>query len=317
MGKKDTLTKQYLSQDKVFADAFNYYLFNGEQVIKVQDLKEQDPTELAVMEKMGKIFANQKMRDVLKLCTIRHSKIATLVLLGIEGQAEINYAMPIRDYLYDALNYASQAESIRKKHEEDNDLTGAERISGFAKSDHIVPVITLCICFDKKVWDAPRSLYDMFGNVDPRIKNFVDDYKLNLITPNEIEDFTKFASELGFVLEFIHNSDDKQRLRDIIEARKDEKVDIRTVGMINTYTGAAISTKNAKGGQLNMCQALKEIMEDERTEGRAEGRAEGADMLASLLKAITPGSKDYDKALNVTDAERKKLYKKYGIGRQQ
>ena len=87
--------------------------------------------------------------------------------------------------------------------------------------------------------------------------------------------------------------------------------------MINTYTGAAISTKNAKGGQLNMCQALKEIMEDERTEGRAEGRAEGADMLASLLKAITPGSKDYDKALNATDAERKKLYKKYGIGRQQ
>ena len=58
-----------------------------------------------------------------------------------------------------------------------------------------------------------------------------------------------------------------------------------------------------------MCQALQELIEDER----AEGRAEGADLLAKLLKAIKPGSKDFDKALNATDAERKKLYKKYGI----
>ena len=58
-----------------------------------------------------------------------------------------------------------------------------------------------------------------------------------------------------------------------------------------------------------MCQALKEIMEDERTEGRAEG----ADMLARLLKAITPENKDFNKALNATEKERKRLYKKYGI----
>ena len=58
-----------------------------------------------------------------------------------------------------------------------------------------------------------------------------------------------------------------------------------------------------------MCQALKEIMEEERIEGRDEG----ADMLARLLKAIKPGSKDFDKALNVSAAERKKLYKKYKI----
>ena len=86
MGKKDIITKKYLEQPEIFADAFNYYLFNGKNVIKPADLKEQDPTELAVMKKMGKIFTNQKMRDVLRLCTIRHSKYATLVLLGIEGQ---------------------------------------------------------------------------------------------------------------------------------------------------------------------------------------------------------------------------------------
>ena len=216
--------------------------------------------------------------------------MATLILLGIEGQANIHYAMPVRDYLQDALNYASQVEAIRKGHEKAGDLKGDEKLSGFAKNDHITPVITLCICFDKKEWDAPRSLYDMFGNVDPRIKAYVDDYRLNLITPNEISDFKKFTSGLGFLLEFIHNSDDKESLRDIIKAREDENVDVRTVDMINTYTGANISTKNAKGGQVKVCQALKEIMEEERDEG--------ADMLARLLKAIQPGSKDFDKALN-------------------
>jgi len=55
----------------------------------------------------------QKIRDILRLCTIRHSRYATLVLLGIEEQSDINYAMPVRDYLYDALNYADQVESIR------------------------------------------------------------------------------------------------------------------------------------------------------------------------------------------------------------
>jgi len=188
-------------------------------------------------------------------------------------------------------------------------LTGDEKLSGFSKEDHIIPIITLCICFDKKKWVAPRSLFDMFGKVHPGIAEYVDDYRLNLITPDEIEDFEKFSSELGAVMEFIHISDDKEKLRDIIKARGNESIHVNTVDMINTYIGTKISTKNAKGGQVKVCQALQELIEDER----AEGRAEGADLLAKLLKAIQPGSKDLDKALNATDAERKKLYKKYGI----
>ena len=131
MGRKDTLTKNYLKRPEIFADAFNYFLFGGEKVIKPKDLKEQDPTEIAVMRKMGKAFPSQKMRDILRLCTIRSSKYATLVLLGIEGQSDVSYIMPVRDYLYDALNYADQVETIRKKHAETNDLKGAEFISGF------------------------------------------------------------------------------------------------------------------------------------------------------------------------------------------
>ena len=312
MGKKDILTKQYLAQDDVFADAFNYYFFDGEEVIKPEELKEQDATELAVIDKMNKVFTSQKMRDVLKLCNIKHSKYATMVLLGIEGQTNIHYAMPVRDYLYDALNYASQVENIRKQHEDNKDLSGDERISGFSREDHILPVITLCICFDKKKWDAPRSLFDMFGDIDPRIAKYVDDYRLNLITPDEIEDFDKFSSELGKIMEAIQISDDSEKLHDIIVSGNDE-LKVKTVEMMNMFAGTRISTDNAKGGQVMVSKAWQELVDAERKIGREEGISEGADMLAKLLKVLVPGSKEFDKALNATAKERMKLYKKYGI----
>ncbi len=40
MGQKDIVTKKYLARNDVFADAFNYFLFDGEEVIKAEDLKE-------------------------------------------------------------------------------------------------------------------------------------------------------------------------------------------------------------------------------------------------------------------------------------
>ena len=96
----------------------------------------------------------------------------------------------------------------------------------------------------------------------------------------------------------------------IIESREDYKsVDVSTIDIINTYTSANISKKQAEGGRVNMCTAIQGLIED----GKIEGREEGENMLAKLIKLLTPGSKDFDKALNGTAAERKKLYKKYKI----
>ena len=48
LGKKDTVTKEYMRNPTVFADAFNKYLYHGRQVIKPECLKELDATEIAV-----------------------------------------------------------------------------------------------------------------------------------------------------------------------------------------------------------------------------------------------------------------------------
>ena len=47
MSKKDTVTKAFMRENTVFADAFNYLSFNGEKVIQPEQLQEFDTTELA------------------------------------------------------------------------------------------------------------------------------------------------------------------------------------------------------------------------------------------------------------------------------
>ncbi len=125
-------------------------------------------------------------------------------------------------------------------------------------------------------------------------------------SPSEIKDFRKFSSQLGLVMEVIKNSDDKERLHDIIETREEYKaVDVDTIDIINTYTDSKISKKEAKGGKVNMCTAIQGLIEDGRTEGESR--------LLKLIKLLKPGTKEYDKAINGTSAERRKLYKKYKI----
>ncbi|WP_051671493.1 hypothetical protein [Oribacterium sp. P6A1] len=313
MGKKDVLAKMYLGQNEIFADAFNYYLFDGKPYIRPSDLVEKDTTELSAIYKTDKLFTNQKFRDVLRLCNIRHFGQTTLILLGIEGQSDVHYAMPVRDYLYDALNYAAQVDDIKRNHDKAKDLTDAEKISGFSKKDHILPVITLCICFDNNTWDGPKSLYDMFSDIPQEILKYVNNYKLNLIAPAEIDDFGKFKSELGALLKFIQISDNKTATRDILNSGEYDNISTNTVKMINEYTGAKISTENAEGGHINMGNAWKELMEDIRIEGQTEGQSKGEEMLSKLLKKLDPGSTEFNKALNATSEERQKMYLKYGI----
>ena len=77
-------------------------------------------------------------------------------------------------------------------------------------------------------------------------------------------------------------------------------------------------TLSAEGGKpKNMCEMLDRVeargVEKGMAKGRAEGMAKGEDMVISLLRKLTPGSEDYNKALNASAEERKELYKKYGI----
>ena len=48
LGVKDTVTTKYMRQNEVFADAFNYFVYGGEQVINPESLEELDTREIDV-----------------------------------------------------------------------------------------------------------------------------------------------------------------------------------------------------------------------------------------------------------------------------
>ena len=74
-------------------------------------LQELDTTEIAVPfgmsdEDKPNDEAVQKYRDVLKSTIIMQDAKASYILLGIENQTDVHYAMPVRNIIYDCCGCA-------------------------------------------------------------------------------------------------------------------------------------------------------------------------------------------------------------------
>ena len=60
---------------------------------------------------------------------------ATFLLLGIENQSEIHYAMPVKNLIYDALNYGQQVNKIVASHRNPEGIEKLSRDDSFKKVD--------------------------------------------------------------------------------------------------------------------------------------------------------------------------------------
>ncbi len=65
--------------------------------------------------------------------------------------------------------------------------TDGEFLSGFWKTDRLIPVITLVIYFGADDWDAPLSLKEMYSNTNGVILAHVPNYHVNLITGSKLK----------------------------------------------------------------------------------------------------------------------------------
>lgn len=266
MGKKDTVEKEYMSIPEYFADAFNYYLFEGQQFIKADDLSEKDPTELELIFNNDNKEIIQKVRDVLKQCILMEDEKYTYLILGIENQSFIHYALPVKNMIYDALNYGQQVSEKIRFHRKQKDIEGDEFLSGFAKRDRLKPVVTLVIYFGAEIWDGPRTLKEMFEDVNENILSYVTDYKVNLLIPKEIEDFSKFKTDFGKAMKYIAVSDDEEAYEEAIEEEKYRIIGVETARLLNECIGMNIPIEKGVK-QVKVCKAVMGIQEKARLEG--------------------------------------------------
>lgn len=168
-----------------------------------------DPEETGILYEQTEIQGMiQKYRDFLKLASFMADMEAVHMLLGIEDQTRVHYAMPVRNMTYDAQQYAGQVADIARKHRQKRDYAGhdsGEYLAGFCREDRILPVITLVVFFGPGRWDGPRSLHEMMSVKNPRLLSLVQDYRIHLIEPMALstEDLGRFQSSLREVLSFI------------------------------------------------------------------------------------------------------------------
>ena len=285
MGKIDTVTKDYMKKNSVFADAFNYFIYGGKQVIKPENLQELDTTEIAFPFGNGDEVAVQKFRDLLKAAILMMDGNAAYLILGVENESEVKYAEPVKTGLYDFLQYSKQVQQTAGRHREAKDRRGhndSEFLTGFYREDKLTPVITLVILFGSKRWDGPRTLQEMMSTQNPDILKCVADYKINLIEPAAMgaDDLEKFHSSLRAVLGFIKYSNDGDELDAFLSNERElESLDVEAARVIKACTNTDIEI-DEKAEVINVCKAVREM-----NEKAAEKAAEKA-RIDTLLKDI-------------------------------
>ena len=285
MGTKDSKAKEYLSDNTRISEICIYVLFDGEKIIKPEDLKECDTTEvLSVFGIDKKQIVKQKWRDLLKSVSVKHTGLMYVILIGAEAQTDIHYAMPVKTMIYDALNYGEQVNEAKKCHWKNKDYRSSDEfLSGFTLDDKLTPVITITLYLGTTQWDGPRSLAEMMPQMDERILPFINDYRINLLNPLEITDFSKFETGLRPLFELLKNASDEEKLNDLIT--KDEtftRVDVETVAAINLFVGTDIKY-DEKEEVVNMCKAW----DDHKKRGIQEGIQQG--MQQGIQQGIQQG----------------------------
>ena len=107
----------------------------------------------------------------------------------------------------------------------------------------------------------------MLEDIDEELLSFISDYKINLLEPMSIMDFTKFRTQLKQLFEVLQNASDKNRLQAVLQEDEQFKnMDRETVEAINLFAGMNIQT-DGKEEVIDMCKAW----EEQREEGIEQG----------------------------------------------
>lgn len=299
MGKSDIKSKNLMQNNRYFADTINNGLFRGERYVLPEDLTELDTSEMVIIEdELNKNQYLQKFRDVLKQAIIRKDGKAIYVIIGIENQTEVNYAMPVRSLLYDAMRYSKQVENTARKHKEERLRSGkvksiakSEFLSGCYKNDILMPVLTLTVFYSHKKWDGARSIHEMFSkDIDKELLELIPDYKINILEPYNIKDWDKFESDIGILFRLISLFNKKEETEKLIKENPEKyrRVDNSVIEAINHYVKTNIKI-DEESEETDMETAWEYSMNKAKNEGLLEGRQEGKEegILLGYSKLVT------------------------------
>ncbi len=206
--EKDITTNNLIENNDIFADIVNVNLFEGEQVIRQEDL-ESVPVDTSYKDLDGR--QHRLFRDSLKKVKNFGGCIA---FLGCENQTEINNVMPVRNMGYNYTVYSGQIREMAAKNNRD-------KHSAYAKVLHddqkLMPVATFVLYYGRKKWERPLTLMDVL-DISDTDKEFweklISDYKIRIIhmadQPEEIRG--RYQSDYGVIADYLAYHGNKKEL---------------------------------------------------------------------------------------------------------
>lgn len=289
MQKQNVISIDYLENPARFADLLNGYVYHGKELVKPEDVRELNSSMARIS---GKDKGRQMNAQVVTADIVREiSGKMKAVIVALENQTDIHYAMPVRVMNLESINYHGQWRRVAKRHQEEGDLSGAEYLSGFSKEDKLIPTITIIVYFGKEPWDGPTSLKEMIdmNGYPAELETFIEDYHIHLLEVRKYECIEYFHTDLKYVFGFLQKEKNKDELKQYVQVNSHEFEhlceDAYDMISVMSHSSELIEYKqqnmSEKGG-ANMCQAILEMIED----GREEGREEGMKILIETFQEI-------------------------------
>ena len=310
LSEKDIAEKNFMALQDVFADVYNGLLFNGEEVIKPDDLED---VRVFSQYKTDDSKLHEQERDVLKLWKGHGINLA---FMGIENQTNPNKDMPFRVIGYDGATYRSQLL------EKETKSVDGENKKVYKKERY--PVITVVLYMGKDKWNYPNNLVECFNpelpddDITSVMKEYISDYKINVfdIGDMSLEEIEVFKSDFKMIAEHfvrLRNNEqdyepDKRSIQHVDEFLKLMNVltgDTEFLEQMNVY-----SDEEKEGGEV----AMDRIMEYRYNKGVMAGETRGEDLMSTLINKLLESNRMKDLKKVTSDKElRERLYKEYGI----
>ncbi|MBD5540581.1 MAG: hypothetical protein HDR00_05205 [Lachnospiraceae bacterium] len=312
MGKRDLDLKSYLSDRRRYADIYNGSIFQGGQLLKAEEL---EPVE-TVVTRAGKEGRVERTSDIV----MRQKTTGDLFALWIlENQETIDYSMPVRVMLKEALEYDRQVKELKRANAAEykknpkncgkggvrhSAVTSGEYLYKVRKGERIYPVNTLIVYWGKEPWDGPKSLHDFldFGSEDiqlqKELKRLVPEYPLHILDLNADTDYSKFQTELRTVFELYRYRNDKKEFMEYVEGHEEcrhlDEESCRIIGRFTNTENLLLKTdKDKEEKDMDVGTAIWDIREEGVQEGFKRGISQGISQgISRGMKALVEAYKE-------------------------
>ena len=244
--KPDIQLKKFFKHDDRFLSLFNAYFYHGESVLKEEYLSPDD-------SEVVKLVVSNHITVIR-----RYKENEYFALFVLENQSKVDYGMVVRVLRYISLLY-------------ERDLRKASPNNYTPKGTKLPMVRAIVLYTDEKEWDGARKLSDMILDENGQ--------KIKL---DPAEDFFLNLNELNKDVSYNLNNQCVQDFMDLVHQLYDTTIhlgDTDHVYQRDAVLAAYSITKDEQlklildqeEGDVKVCEAMRELFQDERNKGISEG----------------------------------------------